>query len=171
MNSVRSEKIIVICGLSLIALVTAWDVVQDIRHGSTGVHVFIEGSLSVLSALGAVLLFRKLREALDENILLKQDIHKIQVEAKNWKERSSKYVEGLSKVIDEQFDVWKLTLAEKEIALLLLKGMSLKEIADIRSTSERTARQQALTIYQKSGLSGRAELSAFFLEDLLAPPS
>jgi DNA-binding NarL/FixJ family response regulator len=50
-----------------------------------------------------------------------------------------------------------------------LKGLSLKEAADVRSTSEKTVRAQAQAIYEKSGLSSRSELSAFFLEDLLAP--
>jgi len=35
--------------------------------------------------------------------------------------------------------------------------------------SERTVREQARSVYAKSGLTGRASLSAFFLEDLLAP--
>ena len=49
------------------------------------------------------------------------------------------------------------------------KGLSLKEISTVRSTSERTVRTQARALYGKSGLEGRAALSAFFLEDLLAP--
>jgi hypothetical protein len=40
-----------------------------------------------------------------------------------------------------------------------------------RNTSEKTVRQQASAIYQKSNLSSRSELSAFFLEDLLVIPS
>ncbi len=52
---------------------------------------------------------------------------------------------------------------------MLLKGLSHKEISEIRSTSETTIRQQALAVYRKSGLRSRAELSAFFLEDLLLP--
>jgi DNA-binding NarL/FixJ family response regulator len=55
------------------------------------------------------------------------------------------------------------------VALLLLKGLSLKEIAAVRATSERTIRAQARSVYSKAGLTGRASLSAFFLEDLLAP--
>ncbi len=35
--------------------------------------------------------------------------------------------------------------------------------------SERTVRQHAIAVYSKSGLAGRAELAAFFLEDLLLP--
>jgi hypothetical protein len=30
-------------------------------------------------------------------------------------------------------------------------------------------RQHAVSVYRKSGLAGRAELSAFFLEDLMLP--
>ena len=54
-------------------------------------------------------------------------------------------------------------------ALLLLKGLSTREVAAVRSTSERTVREQARSVYVKAGLTGRAALSAFFLEDLLAP--
>jgi DNA-binding NarL/FixJ family response regulator len=41
----------------------------------------------------------------------------------------------------------------------------------MRQTSERTVRQQALSIYRKSGLTGRSDLAAFFLEDVLLPTS
>jgi DNA-binding NarL/FixJ family response regulator len=47
--------------------------------------------------------------------------------------------------------------------------LSHHEIADVRNSSERTIRDQARAVYRKSGVSGRSELSAFFLEDLLLP--
>lgn len=62
-----------------------------------------------------------------------------------------------------------LSPAERQIALLLLKGLSHKEIAQIRLVSETTVRQQARSLYRKAGLSGRNDLAAFFLEDLLGP--
>jgi len=52
---------------------------------------------------------------------------------------------------------------------LLLKGLTNKEIAGVRNTSVPTVRSQTNAIYSKSGLSGRSELAAFFLEDLLLP--
>ena len=52
---------------------------------------------------------------------------------------------------------------------MLLKGFSHKEIATLRQASERTIREQARAVYRKAGLSGRASLAAFFLEDLLLP--
>ena len=65
--------------------------------------------------------------------------------------------------------VEELSPAEREVGLLLLKGLSHREVAATRSTTETTIRQQALSIYRKSGLRNRSELSAFFLEDLLLP--
>jgi DNA-binding NarL/FixJ family response regulator len=53
--------------------------------------------------------------------------------------------------------------------LLLLKGLSHKKIAAERRTSEGTVCQQALSIYREAGLSGRSNLSAFFLEGLTLP--
>ncbi len=69
--------------------------------------------------------------------------------------------------IDERFEQWRLTESEHEIGWLLLKGLSFKEIAEARGTSERTVRQQARSVYAKSGLSSRSDLSAFFLEDFV----
>ena len=64
---------------------------------------------------------------------------------------------------------WKLTPAEAEVGVLLLKGLSHRDVAGVRSTSERTVREQARSLYRKASLAGRSELSAFFLEDLLLP--
>lgn len=69
--------------------------------------------------------------------------------------------------IKDEFQKWDLTAAEREIAMLLLKGLRLKEIADARGTSERTVRQQAQTVYKKAGLAGRFELAAYFIEDVM----
>jgi len=70
-------------------------------------------------------------------------------------------------VIKWQFADWSLTPSEGEVALLILKGLSIKEISNARSTKEKTVRSQASAIYDKSNLSGRHELSAWFFEDLL----
>ncbi len=79
------------------------------------------------------------------------------------------HLEGLGLYIEAEFRNWGLTPAERDVGLLLLKGFSLQEISRLRQITERTARQQATAIYSKSGLSGRAALSGFFLEELLLP--
>lgn len=88
-----------------------------------------------------------------------------------WKEKSHTRAQEIRQMIDTQFGLWQLSHSEKDVALLLIKGLSMKEVADIRNTQEKTVRQQATTIYRKSGLSGRQELAAFFLEDILSSPN
>ncbi len=90
-----------------------------------------------------------------------------QVSLGKTEEKTARLMGELSAIIHRQFDAWHLSEAEKEIALLLLKGLSLEEIAAVRSRSEKTVRQQASAIYTKAGVSGRHALSAYFFEDLL----
>ena len=71
--------------------------------------------------------------------------------------------------IETDFRNWKLSDAEVAVGWLILKGFSFQEIANNRQTSERTVRQQAQAIYNKAGISGRSELSAYFLEDFFDP--
>ena len=74
---------------------------------------------------------------------------------------------GIHAQIDAEFDNWQLSSAERDIALLMLKGLRFKDIAEARGTSERTVRQQAQMVYRKSGLKGRSDLAAFFIEDFM----
>jgi DNA-binding NarL/FixJ family response regulator len=83
-----------------------------------------------------------------------------------WRSARTAELAALGSAIADQFRQWQLSAAETDIAGLMLKGASLKEIALARDTSEATIRQQAQSIYRKSGLSGRTELSAYFLESL-----
>jgi len=86
-----------------------------------------------------------------------------------WRRNAERALEGLGQALHGQFDRWGLTPAEREVALLLLKGYSHKAIARQTARSAQTVRQHAATVYRKGGLSGRAELAAYFLEDLMLP--
>ena len=86
-----------------------------------------------------------------------------------WRQEASDLIAGLSQAIDRQLERWNLSPAEKEVALLLLKGLSHKDVGRLRGVSEATVRQQARSLYDKAGLAGRHDLAAFFLEDLLDP--
>lgn len=97
---------------------------------------------------------------------LRHEMGAVSMAARNWRQRSRRLLEGLSEAIDAQFRDWGLTPAEADIAGLMLKGVSLADIAALRRTSEATIRQQAQSVYRKSGLANRAELAAYFLEDL-----
>lgn len=123
----------------------------------------------VLVSVGVVLLIKVTAQQREQTLSVVRDLEVARLQGQRWRTEARTLLKGLGDAIDEQFKLWNLTEAEREVALLLLKGLSLKEIAQVRSTSERTIRAQARALYAKAGLSGRAALSAFFLEDLLAP--
>ncbi|HNP37112.1 MAG TPA: hypothetical protein PKK10_14770 [Woeseiaceae bacterium] len=145
-----------------IALLIGWDLIADYREGAQWGHIAVELIVLLVAATGAVLLWGQFRQT-------RLDLAVARVDAEQWRNESRTLLRGLGVAIDKQFSAWKLTKAESEVALFLLKGFSHKEIASMRHTSERTAREQARALYRKSGLSGRSSLSAFFLEDLLLP--
>ncbi len=162
-------------GLTLLAIV---DVVNDLQGHSPGTHELVEIGIALLGAVGAAVFLRRLLEQRRTSRLLQQRLGRSQAEVERWRSESARWraeseehARGLGAAIDRQFDSWQLSPAEREVALLLIKGLSLKEVAAVRAGSERTARQQARAVYRKGGLAGRAELAAFFLEDLLAPLS
>lgn len=123
----------------------------------------------VLATVGVVVLFRLAGRQREEQRELIQELELARTQGQRWRSEARTFIDGLGQAIEAQFGRWKLTEAEAEVALLLLKGLSLKEVSTVRATSERTVRAQAAALYGKAGLSGRAALSAFFLEDLLAP--
>lgn len=123
----------------------------------------------VMTSVGVALLFRVTRRQRDEHFQVLRDLEVARVQGQRWRADARSYLDGLGHAIETQFSHWNLTEAEREVALLLLKGLSSKEVAQVRAVSERTVREQARSIYSKAGLTGRAALSAFFLEDLLAP--
>lgn len=129
----------------------------------------IEPTILVVTAAAVVHLLGRVRSQHQEQLALIKDLDVARAEGAHWRADMRELLKGLSSAIDSQFERWELTAAEREVALLMLKGLSHKEIAMVRDSSERTVRQQARAIYSKANLSGRAALSAFFLEDLLLP--
>jgi DNA-binding NarL/FixJ family response regulator len=127
----------------------------------------LELALTVAIAGGLTLLVASLRSQHEERKALIRDLAAARAEGEGWRRQAQSHLDGLGAAIERQLQDWKLTEAEGEVALLMLKGFSHKEIAALRGTSEATARQQARAVYQKSGMNGRAAFCAYFLEDLL----
>ncbi|MBT8447975.1 MAG: LuxR family transcriptional regulator [Gammaproteobacteria bacterium] len=148
---------------AIIAALIGFDLAIDAREGAGWVHLVAESLVLLVSAAGIAMLWRQLRAA-------RTDLAAARQQASAWRAENQALLQGLGSAIQVQFTRWQLTAAESEVALLLLKGLSHKEIAALRGGSERTVREQARAVYRKAELSGRAALSAFFLEDLLLPP-
>ncbi len=154
---------------AIIAILIAFDIAADYRAGTDRRHILTEGIVMGLALVGLATLWQQFRLIQRRAEQLTVDLAAAQREAQRFREEAHDALRGLGQAIDRQFTRWNLSPAEREIGLLLLKGLSHKEIADVRSTTETTIRQQALAVYRKSGLRSRTELSAFFLEDLLLP--
>ena len=97
---------------------------------------------------------------------LRHNLARSAAQGEAWRVQRRREITAMGQAIEDQFRAWHLSVAEVDVAGLMLKGASLKEIAIARDTTEATIRQQAQAIYRKSGLSGRVELSAYFLESL-----
>ena len=156
----------------LLAAIAAWgvtDIVLDQPMPLFSIHMALEVSFVCLSLASIAYLWIGWTRARIGLGRASERLAAQEVENNEWRRRARKFLHGLGAEIDGQFDRWSLTPAEREVALLLLKGYGHKQSAALLERSERTVRQHAVSVYRKSGLAGRAELSAFFLEDLLLP--
>jgi DNA-binding CsgD family transcriptional regulator len=132
-------------------------------------HVVFETIMIVLALAMAITLWLGWRSSALSVDELRRSLEARRAERDVWRSSAQQSLAGLSQAIDRQFDSWGLTAAERDVALLLLKGHSHKAIARQTGRSPQTVRQHAATVYRKGSLSGRAELAAFFLEDLMLP--
>ncbi|WP_171178842.1 helix-turn-helix transcriptional regulator [Ruegeria sp. HKCCD8929] len=77
---------------------------------------------------------------------------------------------AFAQLIDTQFTEWGLSTAEREVAMLAIKGLSVADIAAMRQTKEGTIKAQCASVYRKAGVSGRLQLLSYFIEELVADP-
>jgi DNA-binding CsgD family transcriptional regulator len=135
------------CGLVFLSdLVTEWRM--------EGLHARIELFAVFALALGAALFLREALHLSRRNARV---------------ERELGVASGaFQTVIAQHFDDWGLTAAERDVALLSIKGVSIAEIARMRATREGTIKAQSTAIYRKVGVSSRAELVSVMVEELIS---
>lgn len=162
--------------LALVALGGTIDLVLDNPERWLSAHVLFELALILFSLGSIALLSLQWRRAATELAGTQRTLAATQrslearaAERDAWRRSAESSLAGLGQAIDRQFTLWGLTPTECEVALLLLKGHGHKQVAAQTGRSERTVRQHAVAVYQKAGLGGRAELAAFFLQDLMLP--
>ena len=162
--------------LGLVVLGGITDLVLDRPATLLSWHVAFEVVMVLLSLSFAALLFRGWRRTAGELgrarsflAATSRELAQRQAERDAWRQSAEQALAGFSAAINRQFAQWQLSPAEREVALLLLKGYGHKQAAAALDRSERTIRQHAVEVYRKAGLQGRAELAAFFLQDLMLP--
>ncbi|QFT81958.1 Bacterial regulatory protein, LuxR family [Roseovarius sp. THAF27] len=91
------------------------------------------------------------------------------LQARNTKQSESlSFLRGeMDSFVHGKFDEWNLTSAERDIAMYMLKGLSIAEIAAARSTAEGTVKAQTSNIFRKTGVASRMELMSLFMDEFL----
>ena len=167
MYSPRSKEIVLLLIFAIVVIASGVDLVSDLSHGADTEHIIKEAIIVSISIIAIAWLLFGLHQQRLEIRSLQQELES----ATGPETQPRKYVlearKNLGNVVTRQFSEWMLTGSETEVGWLLLKGLSLKEIAIVRNTQEKTVRQQASSIYKKAGISGRHAFSAWFIEDIL----
>ena len=114
----------------LIAFLMAIDVTIEVRNG---VPIALESFelLIFISALGGIAFHcwqmtaaQRRSDQLDAELAeARAEVRRWAEDAKRWNREAQEVLQGLGAAIDRQFDRWGLTPAEREVALLQLKGL------------------------------------------------
>ena len=165
--AVTKERLAVLF-FSIFFTLVMTDIMIDVNSGESTSHLLTEIALETLIILSAstamALLFFRYYAEKERRVRAASDLDSIKHNKTPAHELTK---EKLREKVDATLTTWGLSKSEKDIAFLLLKGVEIQTIADQRNTSEKTVRNQAQTIYEKSGQGGRAQLAGYFLKDLI----
>lgn len=154
------------CLLALIIFFKLLDLYSDFARSADNHHIAQEMVLIALSLALFIYLgwdiYRRTKKTKFLTLELEQSHQKIEQISKELIESKKKFFEA----IQDQFDRWHLSPKERDVALLLIKGYSKSDIANLYSKSQKTIEHQASAAYRKAGVHGRHELVALFFEDL-----
>lgn len=152
-------------------IMAGFDIWFDFQHGLPIRYLLFETFIFFICLVGFNFYLSKfLKDHNEQKSLihsLKSQINERDSHLSKLNKKVLSYKVAFANETDDTFKKWKLTKAESEIAGLLLKGLSLKEIATIRASNENTVRSQCTSIYRKSKLSNRSQLSSYFLDNLV----
>lgn len=74
---------------------------------------------------------------------------------------------SIQELIERRFAEWRLTAAERQVTLFIIKGFATADIAMMRETAEGTVKTQISSIFRKIGVRSRAELMSVFMDEFL----
>ncbi|WP_050929106.1 helix-turn-helix transcriptional regulator [Aestuariivita boseongensis] len=156
----KERRATILAGLILVqalcALFFIADVIEDLRLDGRidGPHMVLEFVAAVALVGGVIFLMIELRGLLARMSDMQTGLD---------------IAHGhLADIIEGFFDEWGLTDAERDVAIMILKGLDNDAIARVRNTAAGTVRAQATRIYAKSRTDGRAQFISLFVEELLA---
>jgi len=149
--------------IALIAVQTACaaifflDVVRDIATpGGMDWHIFPEAMAVFAMLLGIAFEVYYLLHLLQRKASLERSVGMASAQ--------------LQDIIQNHFDDWKLTASERDVAALMIKGLSISEIAGVRGSADGTVKAHLNAIYRKSNARNRAEVLSHIMDALIDKP-
>jgi DNA-binding CsgD family transcriptional regulator len=144
----------------------AWDIFADVREagGSAALRPteILHLSVEVLSLAGLAFVIA----------VLHAYIRHLRSRAEELRHTVALLRGDLGGVLARRFEDWRLTAAERDVAVMILKGAGVAEIAAARGTAPGTVKAQTTAVFRKIGVGSRAELMSVFLDEFLeaGPP-
>lgn len=133
---------------------TLWDLVWPSSVNLLAESDQIEALVTIALFFGLAFTANELRQILTRQTQLEDQI---------------KVASGaFSEVLETRFHTWSLTEAERQVAILSIKGFSIAEMAELRETKQGTIKAQCASVYRKAEVAGRLQLLSVFLDDLMA---
>lgn len=147
----------VIVAQTICAVIFFADVITDFSEaGAIGLHLVPEGLASLALLVGIVFEISYLTQLLHRKASLERSVGLASSE--------------LQSVIESHFDEWNLTASERDVAALMVKGLSISEIANVRGSAEGTVKAHLNAIYRKSSARNRAEVLSHIMDSLIDKP-
>ena len=113
--------------LGTVTALVGVDVADDAHSGGSHGHIAIELLIMAAALAGAITLVVFLFQLRRRTHVLQGRLRQAETEAERFREESRSHLQGLAVAIDRQLARWSFSEAEREVALLLLKGLSHKE--------------------------------------------
>jgi DNA-binding CsgD family transcriptional regulator len=131
-----------------------WDLLWPASFNALADSDLVEGIVTFALLFGLVFTGNELRQLQTRHTKLEQQI--------------AVASGAFTDVMEARFVAWSLTSAEREVAILAIKGFSIAEMADLRDTKQGTVKAQCAAVYRKADVTGRLQLLSVFLDDLMA---
>ena len=139
------------------AIVFLIDVVQDVSTpGGMSWHLLPEAMAALALLLGIAFEVMYLLHLLKRKASLERSVSMASAQ--------------LEEIVQSHFDSWNLTASERDVAGLMIKGLSISEIASVRGSAEGTVKAHLNAIYRKANARNRAEVLSHIMDTLIDKP-
>lgn len=170
LNALGWRKLVILVFVCIAIGKSAAEIAEEIAQGQAMVEMADDFLLFFAGLILVVMIAAEYWHQQNALTKLRTDLENSRGKLAQVDAESASITDQYRLVMQKQFDAWALTDSEQDVVLALLKGLSFREVAEIRDTREKTVRQQAANVYKKAGVAGRHELAGWFFEDLLQSP-